>query len=60
MDQAEQAMVERVINHEIQERFGAGVVRRAVLLGQDLLDGAFDVRDADRPGVLRHPVVRVV
>ena len=32
MDQAEQAMVERVINHEIQERFGAGVVQRAVLL----------------------------
>ena len=32
MDQAEQAMVERVINHEMQERFGAGVVQRAVLL----------------------------
>jgi len=32
MERAEQAMVERVINHEIQERFGAGVVQRAVLL----------------------------
>jgi hypothetical protein len=32
MDQAEQAMVERVINHEMQERFGAGAVQRAVLL----------------------------
>ena len=35
MDQAEQAMVERVINHEMQERFGAGVVQRAVLLQHD-------------------------
>jgi hypothetical protein len=37
MEQAEQAMVERVINHEMQERFGAGVVQRAVLLqhGED-------------------------
>ena len=32
MEQAEQAMVERVINHEMQERFGAGAVQRAVLL----------------------------
>ena len=32
MERAEQAMMERVINHEIQERFGAGVVQRAVLL----------------------------
>ena len=32
MERAEQAMVERVINHEMQERFGAGVVQRAVLL----------------------------
>ena len=32
MERAEQAMVERVINHEIQERLGAGVVQRAVLL----------------------------
>jgi hypothetical protein len=32
MERAEQAMVERVINHEMQERFGAGAVRRAVLL----------------------------
>jgi len=29
---AEQAMVERVINHEMQERLGAGAVQRAVLL----------------------------
>ena len=37
MERAEQAMMERVINHEIQERFGAGVVQRAVLLqhGED-------------------------
>jgi len=37
MERAEQAMVERVINHEMQERFGAGVVQRAVLLqhGED-------------------------
>ena len=32
MERAEQAMVERVINHEMQERFTAGAVRRAVLL----------------------------
>ena len=32
MERAGQAMVERVINHEMQERFGAGVVQRAVLL----------------------------
>jgi peptidase S41-like protein len=37
MERAEQAMVERVINHEMQERFGVGVVQRAVLLqhGED-------------------------
>ena len=37
MERAEQAMVERVINHEMQERFGAGVVQRGVLLqhGED-------------------------
>jgi len=32
MERAEQAMVEEVINHEIQDRFTAGAVRRAVLL----------------------------
>jgi hypothetical protein len=32
MEQAEQAMVERVINHEMKERLTAGAVRRAVLL----------------------------
>jgi hypothetical protein len=32
MERAEQAMVERVINHEMQERFSAGAVQRAVLL----------------------------
>ena len=32
MERAEQELVERVINHEIQERFTAGAVRRAVLL----------------------------
>ncbi|MGH3172454.1 MAG: S41 family peptidase [Streptosporangiaceae bacterium] len=32
MERAEQAMVERVINHEMEERFTAGAVRRAVLL----------------------------
>ena len=32
MERAEQAMVERVINHEMQERFAAGAVQRAVLL----------------------------
>ncbi|HYX59138.1 MAG TPA: S41 family peptidase [Streptosporangiaceae bacterium] len=35
MERAEQAMVERVINHEMQERFSAGAVRRAVLLQHD-------------------------
>jgi hypothetical protein len=35
MERAEQAMVERVINHEIQERFSAGAVQRAVLLQHD-------------------------
>src|SRR6266700_3999163 len=32
MDRAEQAMVEEAINREMQERFTAGAVRRAVLL----------------------------
>ena len=32
MERAEQAMVERVINHEMQERFSPGAVQRAVLL----------------------------
>jgi hypothetical protein len=32
MERAEQAMIERVINHEMQERFAAGAVQRAVLL----------------------------
>ncbi|MGD0243749.1 MAG: S41 family peptidase [Streptosporangiaceae bacterium] len=32
MERAEQDMIERVINHEVQERFAAGAVRRAVLL----------------------------
>jgi len=32
MERAEQAMVERAINHEMQERFTAGAVQRAVLL----------------------------
>jgi Peptidase family S41/N-terminal domain of Peptidase_S41 in eukaryotic IRBP len=32
MDQAERAMVERAINHEMQERFAAGAVQRAALL----------------------------
>ncbi len=32
MESAEQAMIERVINHEMRERFTAGAVRRAVLL----------------------------
>jgi len=59
MDQAEQAMVERVINHEMQERFGAGAVRRAVLLqhGDDpaiepgqLLVRVF-VEASDEPGL---------
>ena len=35
MERAGQAMVERVINHEMQERFSAGAVRRAVLLQHD-------------------------
>jgi peptidase S41-like protein len=35
MERAEQAMVERVINHEMQQRFSAGAVRRAVLLQHD-------------------------
>jgi hypothetical protein len=35
MERGEQAMVERVINHEIQERFSAGAVQRAVLLQHD-------------------------
>jgi hypothetical protein len=34
MDQAERAMVERAINHEMQERFTADAVQRAVLLQQ--------------------------
>ena len=59
MDQAEQAMVERVINHEMQERFGAGAVQRAVLLqpGDDpavepgrLLVRVF-VEASDEPGL---------
>jgi hypothetical protein len=33
VDQAELEQVERVINHELKERFGAGAVQRAVLLG---------------------------
>jgi hypothetical protein len=35
MERAEQAMVERVINHEMQERFSAGTVQRAMLLQHD-------------------------
>jgi hypothetical protein len=35
MERAEQAMVERVINDEMQKRFSAGAVRRAVLLQHD-------------------------
>jgi Peptidase family S41/N-terminal domain of Peptidase_S41 in eukaryotic IRBP len=59
MERAEQAMVERVINHEMQERFGAGVVQRAVLLqhGDDpaiepgqLLVRVF-VEASDEPGL---------
>jgi len=34
MDRAEQAMIEEVINHEMQERFAQGAVERAVLLQQ--------------------------
>ena len=59
MEQAEQAMVERVINHVMQERFGAGAVQRAVLLqhGDDpavepgqLLVRVF-VEASDEPGL---------
>ncbi|HEX5293928.1 MAG TPA: S41 family peptidase [Streptosporangiaceae bacterium] len=59
MKRAEQAMVERVINHEMQERFSAGAVRRAVLLqhGDDpaiepgqLLVRVF-VEASDEPGL---------
>jgi hypothetical protein len=59
MERAEQAMVERVINHEMQERFTAGAVRRAVLLqhGDDpaiepgqLLVRVF-VEASDEPGL---------
>jgi hypothetical protein len=59
MERAEQAMVERVINHEMQERFGAGAERRAVLLqhGDDpaiepgqLLVRVF-VEASDEPGL---------
>src|SRR5690349_22022704 len=35
MERAEQAMVERVINREMQKRFSAGAVQRAVLLQHD-------------------------
>jgi Peptidase family S41/N-terminal domain of Peptidase_S41 in eukaryotic IRBP len=60
MNQAEQAMVERVINHEMRERFGAGVVQRAVLLqhGDDpavepgqLMVRVF-VEASDEPGLI--------
>jgi len=59
MERAEQAMVERVINHEMQERFSAGAVQRAVLLqhGDDpaiepgqLLVRVF-VEASDEPGL---------
>ncbi|HEY1001016.1 MAG TPA: S41 family peptidase [Streptosporangiaceae bacterium] len=59
MERAEQAMVERVINHEMQERFSAGAVQRAVLLqhGDDpaiepgeLLVRVF-VEASDKPGL---------
>ncbi|HEY3651653.1 MAG TPA: hypothetical protein VGL33_27045, partial [Streptosporangiaceae bacterium] len=59
MERAEQAMVERVINHEVQERFDAGAVQRAVLLqhGDDpaiepgqLLVRVF-VEASDEPGL---------
>jgi hypothetical protein len=59
MERAGQAMVERVINHEMQERFGAGAVQRAVLLqhGDDpaiepgqLLVRVF-VEASDEPGL---------
>ena len=32
MERAEKAQIERVINHNLKERFAAGAVRRAVLL----------------------------
>ena len=59
MERAEQAIVERAINHEIQERFSAGAVQRAVLLqhGDDpaiepgqLLVRVF-VEASDEPGL---------
>src|ERR1700749_71551 len=59
MERAEQAMGERVINHEMQERFSAGAVQRAVLLqhGDDpaiepgqLLVRVF-VEASDEPGL---------
>ena len=59
MERAEQAMVERVINDEMQKRFSAGAVRRAVLLqhGDDpaiepgqLLVRVF-VEASDEPGL---------
>jgi hypothetical protein len=59
MERAEQATVERVINHEMQERFDAGAVQRAVLLqhGDDpaiepgqLLVRVF-VEASDEPGL---------
>ena len=59
MERAGQAMVERVINHEMQERFSAGAVQRAVLLqhGDDpaiepgqLLVRVF-VEASDEPGL---------
>jgi hypothetical protein len=60
MERAEQAMVERVINHEMQERFGAGAVQRAVLLqhGDDpaIEPGELMVRvfveASDEPGLI--------
>src|SRR5437762_2928995 len=63
MERAEQAMVERVINHEMQERFSAGAVRRAALL-QDGDDPAIEpgpllVRGvgeaSDEPGLTAGP-----
>jgi Peptidase family S41/N-terminal domain of Peptidase_S41 in eukaryotic IRBP len=62
VERAEQAMVERVINHEMQERFSAGAVQRAVLLqhGDDpaiepgqLLVRVF-VEASDEPGQSAH------
>jgi hypothetical protein len=59
MERAGQAMVERVINHEMEERFSAGAVQRAVLLqhGDDpaiepgqLLVRVF-VEASDEPGL---------